>query len=53
MLIRVGLSNREVADTLHLADNTVRTYRTRIRKKLALDGGNEDLNLFLSSIVVE
>lgn len=48
MLLRVGLSNREISDTLHLADNTVRTYRTRIRKKLSL-GENDDLIAFLSS----
>lgn len=48
MLLRVGLSNREISDTLHLADNTVRTYRTRIRKKLSL-GENDDLIAFLNS----
>ncbi len=49
MLVRVGLSNREISDTLHLADNTVRTYRTRIRKKLSL-GENDDLNAFISAL---
>ena len=48
MLLRVGLSNREISDTLHLADNTVRTYRTRIRKKLSL-GENDDLIAFPNS----
>lgn len=49
MLIRVGLTNREIADTLHLADNTVRTYRTRMRKKLNLTE-NDDLNDYISAI---
>ena len=49
MLIRVGLTNREIADTLHLADNTVRTYRTRMRKKLNLTE-NDDLNEYISAI---
>ena len=49
MLIRVGLTNREISDTLHLADNTVRTYRTRMRKKLNLTE-NDDLNKYISAI---
>lgn len=49
MLIRVGLTNREISDTLHLADNTVRTYRTRMRKKLYLTE-NDDLNKYISAI---
>lgn len=50
MLIRMGFSNREIADTLHLADNTVRTYRTRIRKKMNLLEESADLNVFIASI---
>ena len=49
MLVRIGMSNREISDTLHLADNTVRTYRTRIRKKLSLSE-NDDLNAFLNGL---
>ena len=49
MLIRAGLSNREIADTLHLADNTIRTYRVRIRKKLSVPEG-ADLNAFISDL---
>lgn len=49
MLLRVGLSNKEIADTLHIADNTVRTYRTRIRRKFQL-AEKEDLNTFISSL---
>lgn len=49
MLVRIGMSNRNISDTLHLADNTVRTYRTRLRRKLGV-GENEDLGAFLESV---
>lgn len=50
MLIKVGLSNKEIALTLHLADNTIRTYRARIRKKMRLTGDVDTLNQFIENI---
>ena len=50
MLIKAGLNNKEVATTLHLADNTVRTYRTRIRKKMHLNESQDTLNEALNNI---
>lgn len=47
MLIKTDLSNKEIAATLHLAYNTVRTYRTHIRKKMHLKGDEDDLNNFI------
>lgn len=49
MLLRMGLTNKEIADTLHIADNTVRTYRTRMRRKFQLTD-KEDLNTFIASL---
>ena len=50
MLIKVGLSNKEIALTLHLADNTIRTYRARIRKKMHLTGDVDTLNQWIENI---
>lgn len=49
MLIKVELSNKEIALTLHLADNTIRTYRARIRKKMQLTSDVDTLNQYIEN----
>jgi len=36
-LVVEGMTNQEIADTLHLAPSTVSTYRSRLMKKLGVD----------------
>lgn len=36
-LVVEGMTNQEIADTLHLAPSTISTYRSRLMKKLGVD----------------
>ncbi|MBI5266241.1 MAG: PAS domain S-box protein [candidate division Zixibacteria bacterium] len=49
-MIRNGMSSKEIADTLHISEQTVVTHRKAIRKKLHID--NQDINLaaYLNSL---
>jgi len=40
-MVASGLTNKEVAEQLHLSINTVRTYRVRILEKIAVKKTNE------------
>jgi len=40
-MVASGLTNKEIAEQLHLSINTVRTYRVRILEKLAVKKTNE------------
>lgn len=47
-LLRIGLSTKEIASTIGVAEPSVQTYRHRLRRKLGLDGGT-NLVVFLRS----
>jgi len=40
-MVASGLTNKEIADQLHLSINTVRTYRVRILEKISVRKTNE------------
>lgn len=46
-LIRGGLATKEIASSLSIATETVRTHRRNIRRKLGLSGTPQNLALFL------
>lgn len=46
-LMRSGLTTKQIAEVLEVTPHTVFSYRTSIRKKLRLAGGDEDLALYL------
>ncbi|MEZ4938834.1 MAG: 7TM diverse intracellular signaling domain-containing protein [Crocinitomicaceae bacterium] len=48
MLIRIGYSQKEIANILSIAPDSVKKARSRVRKKLFLEE-NTDLNLYLKS----
>ncbi|MEL7161870.1 MAG: LuxR C-terminal-related transcriptional regulator, partial [Bacteroidota bacterium] len=50
LYLRIGLSSREIADILNVLPSSVNVSRSRLRKKLGLDSG-EDLQKFLVSMV--
>lgn len=47
--IRVGHATKEIAETMHLAFETVQTHRKNIRRKLGLKGRKVSLYMFLRS----
>lgn len=47
MLLRMGLSTKEVATTLHLNPDSVKTYRQNIRKKIGIRNPEITLEQFL------
>lgn len=49
LLLRAGYSNKEAAQVLHLTNDSLKTYRQHLRKKLSIKGGREALNDFLSN----
>ena len=48
--IRSGLTSKEIASQLRLAFNTIETHRTRIRKKLKIEGKRISLVSFLRNL---
>jgi|GEM_PF-4398140 len=40
-MVASGLTNKEIAEQLHLSINTVRTYRVRILEKISVKKTNE------------
>ena len=48
-LIKNGIATEEIARQLHISENTVRTHRKNIRKKLRLNNGQYNLRNFLNS----
>jgi DNA-binding NarL/FixJ family response regulator len=51
-LLGQGQTSREIASKLHLSENTIDTYRERIKTKLRLDNGAQ-LMRFAAQWVVE
>lgn len=49
-LIKQGLSTKEIASRLHLADGTVEIYRVRLRDKLQIKNKNTNLRTYLLSL---
>jgi PAS domain S-box-containing protein len=49
-MIRMGKSNKEIADLLSVSDGTVRKHREHIRKKLGLTNKQSNLQTFLHSL---
>lgn len=47
MLIKAGRSIREMADTLHVSPQSIRTYRYRIKKKVSPSNESFDLDQFI------
>lgn len=48
--IKVGLSSKEISDSLGLSQRTVSTHRFNIRKKLGVIGTGVDLRTYLLSL---
>jgi DNA-binding CsgD family transcriptional regulator len=48
-LIRGGFSTEEIAGQLFISQNTVRTHRRNIRRKLKLGGAGQNLRSYLLS----
>ena len=48
-LIKNGITTEDIARQLHIAENTVRTHRKNIRKKLKIDNVQYSLRNFLNS----
>lgn len=48
-LIKAGLTTREIAEQLYIAESTVQTHRKNIRKKLKVSRSSVNLNNLLSS----
>jgi ATP/maltotriose-dependent transcriptional regulator MalT len=46
-MIRLGLTNDDIAKRLHIAPTTVKTHRRNIRKKLGITGGHNRLSTYL------
>ncbi len=51
VLIRNGLSTKEIASLLHISDPTVERHRNTIREKLGLTGKQVNLTTFLRSVL--
>lgn len=49
-LVREGRTTRDIAALLNLAEETVVSYRKRIRKKLGIKDQKADLSVYLSSL---
>ena len=49
LLLRAGYTNKEAAQVLHLTNDSLKTYRQHLRKKLSIQGGRDALNVFLSN----
>lgn len=50
-LIKNGMSNQTIADSLHISIETVKTHRKRIRKKLEINNSNTNLTSYLRSVM--
>lgn len=51
-LVIQGLSNRQIAETLHISVNTVLTHRRHINKKLAIHSSSElTIHAFLNGLI--
>jgi DNA-binding NarL/FixJ family response regulator len=49
-LIKQGMTTKEIADILHLSDNTIMSHRYNIRRKLGLLNKKQNLVSFLHSL---
>jgi PAS domain S-box-containing protein len=49
--IREGKTSKDIANLLHLSKGTVDIYRNQVRKKLGINGKQNNLKLFLASIL--
>ncbi len=49
-MVRQGLPTKLIATTLQLSSGTIGIHRKNIRKKLGLNGGNDSLYGFLSTL---
>lgn len=51
--IRMGMTTQEIAELVHVTEDTVKTHRRNIRRKLALTGKAMDLQAYLRSLEEE
>jgi DNA-binding CsgD family transcriptional regulator len=52
-LIKMSMTTQEIADLVHVTEDTVKTHRRNIRRKLALTGKAVDLQSYLKSLEEE
>ncbi|HYA41949.1 MAG TPA: PAS domain-containing protein [Syntrophobacteraceae bacterium] len=49
-MVRSGMTNKEIANCLHISEGTVRSHRQVLRKKLGLTNNKANLRAYLQSI---
>jgi DNA-binding CsgD family transcriptional regulator len=50
VMIKNGMSSEEIASSLHISPETVKTHRRNIRKKLGLIGRGDQLRAYFRSL---
>jgi DNA-binding CsgD family transcriptional regulator len=53
LMIRHGWSSADIAQSLQLAPETVKSHRRNIRKKLGLTGSHQSLRLYLQVLAMQ
>jgi len=49
-MVRSGMTNKEIADTLYISEGTVRSHRQELRRKLKLTNNKANLRAYLQSL---